>query len=61
MDLTQEELNILNCKLNGLRNEEISNKYNISETKVSIICHNILDKYGVTSIVKLREKLILKE
>ena len=57
MDLTKEEQNILNCKLNGLRNAEISKKYNISETEVSIIYHNLLDKYGVTSIVQLREKL----
>ncbi len=61
MDLTQEELNILNCKLNGLRNAEISKKYNISETKVSIIYHNLLDKYDVTSIVQLREKLNFEE
>ena len=57
MDLTQEERNIVNCKLNGLRNAEISKKYNFSETEVSIIYHNLLDKYGVTSIVQLREKL----
>ncbi len=61
MYLTQEEFNVLNCKINGLRNIEISKKYNISETKVSIIYHNLLEKYGVIDLLQLLKKVDLNE
>ena len=61
MYLTQEEFNVLNGKIFGLSNFEISQKLKISEKSVKIIFGILLEKYGATDSLDLVQKSNLNQ
>lgn len=61
MFLTQEEFNVLNGKIFGLSNFEISQKLKISEKSVKIIFGILLEKYGAMDSLDLIQKSNLNQ